>query len=154
MIKAILPCLLSCVLTASALPVAAQTGDPFPDHFEQLLRRMDQQMGRGISPDSLFSRGDFWNIAPDSSFFFRFDTIFQDGGAGFFQHRMFIDPFDIGNGGLDRLLEDFFRQAPPPGQEFPADDGDAPGDLLPEERLRNTPQPQPGKSSKRATIRI
>lgn len=132
-------------------PAGAQsTADP----FSEMLRRMDQMMQRGVpQPDSTGRGSLFFSIPMDSMGTFRFDTTFQDGSGSFFFHfspgqmngETLRDPF-----GMD-LMQDFFSksfeqlfQMPNPGQ--PADDGALrqEGDLLPEERLRqseNAPPP-------------
>lgn len=163
-----------------ALPFLActqtQPVDPMTGRFEQLLRRMDEQMRRGMPFDTTFGGGQL-QISPDSSsyFYFHVDTSFNNfGGADFFQFSPFGTPGQGGFLDMDSLFEQFFnrmddRRDPRRGyQDFPADDGDAEhaeDDLLPEERLRlqeeqqkqgSDPTPQPAKpeKSKVKTIRI
>lgn len=135
----------------------AQTPDPFGD----VLRRMNDQMLRGLPPaDSTLMQSRIFTFPADTSFFFQFDTTFSDGSRHFYFHFSpgqnqsgpLPDPF-----GLDQMMREFFG----PGMGFdhpffrpdtlqtPRDDGDLrqKGDLLPEEKLRQqeTPAAQPGQ---------
>ncbi|MBK6931865.1 MAG: hypothetical protein IPH12_13775 [Saprospirales bacterium] len=151
-----------------------QTNDPVFDRFEQLLRRMDGQMRRGMPFDTAFSNGRM-QFSPDSSsfFYFHIDTSFNGAGSDFFHLSPFGSPNGQGLFNLDQLFEQFFNGAdsfaPQRGSgDFPADDGQKPAgedDLLPEERLRlreelpqgqRKPAPKPEKTpqSKVKTIRI
>ncbi len=166
--------LLPALLLALPLLACAQTqpADPMSDRFEQLLRRMDEQMRRGIPADTSLQGGQ-WHVSPDSSSFFYFhvDTSFNGlGGSGFFNFSPFGSPNRDGFFDMDSLFEQFFnRMDPRRGYgDLPADDGNAeqPEDeLLPEERLRlkeeqkqpgANPAPQPAKPEKPKvkTIRI
>jgi len=164
-----------------ALPFLActqtQPTDPMSGRFEQLLRRMDEQMRRGMPFDTTFGGGQL-QISPDSSsyFYFHVDTSFGNfDGSDFFQFSPFGTPGPGGFFDMDSLFEQFFNGMDPltprRGQDyndFPADDGDAEhaeDELLPEERLRlqqeqpeksADPAPQPVKpeKSKVKTIRI
>lgn len=150
-----------------------------PDPFGDMLRRMDQQMQRGLPPSDSSRAGSlFFSFPADTSFFFRFDTTFSNGGGSFFFHfspmpgqqgmQPMADPF-----GLDQMMQQFFNFGfddpffAPRSPFGPADDGDRQPDdgLLPEERLRQqpetpaTPQPAPkakprAKSDEIKTIRI
>lgn len=162
-----------------ALPLLActqtQPADPMSDRFEQLLRRMDDQMRRGIPADTSLQGGQ-WHVSPDSSSFFYFhvDTSSNGlGGSDFFRFSPFGSPNRDGFFDMDSLFEQFFnrmdRMNPRRGYgDLPADDGNAEqseDELLPEERLRlqeeqkqqdTDPAPQPAKpeKSKVKTIRI
>ncbi len=157
----------------------AQTPDPFGD----ALRRMNDQMMRGLPfGDSSAAHSQFFSFPADTSFFFQFDTTFSDGTGSFFFHfgpmpgqggqGNFTDPF-----GMEDMMRQFFNF----GQGFdnpffmpdpnapPADDGDQQNSdgLLPEERLRQqqtpdgktapakpAPKPKPKKEDEIKTIRI
>lgn len=158
--------MLPVLLLLWALPALtfAQANDPMPDRFEQLKRRMDDQMRRVIPMDSLLNGGSL-QISPDSNsfFYFRVDTNF--GGV---KHE-FFDLFPFRNPGEDDFFsKDFFNfdsffdwffpdspsmHRPRPGQpdrEQAPDDG-----LLPEERLRlQEKAPKPTPEPKVKTIRI
>lgn len=158
------------------LPVwsPAQTDAAPFDRFEQLKRRMDEQMLRILPPaDSTFSKGGRLQISPDSNSFFYFhvDTTLDGSSSHFFNFRSFGFPEGAGPSGLDQIFERFFQGMDPfdrlnnGGDISPRDDGHAPPsdeDLLPEERLRQregqTPAPdstpKPKESSKVKTIRI
>jgi len=164
------------LLAGFCLPslVAAQS-EPSPlDRFEQLKRRMDEQMLRIMPPaDSTFSKGGRLQVSPDSNSFFYFhvDTTLDGSSSHFFNFRSFGFPEGDGPSGLDQIFERFFRGMDPfdrpnnTGDAGPRDDGHAPpadDDLLPEERLRQqegqTPapgsMPKSKESSKVKTIRI
>lgn len=149
-IKKSLPlCFLACSLLACS---QTPKSDPLSDRFEQMLRRMDEQMRRGLPADSAGQSGS-WQFSPDSSsyFYYHIDTSFNGiGGSDFFRMSPFGNP---GNGGffdMDSLFEQFFGRMDPQSPEggfddFPADDGNSEkgaDDLLPEERLRLQEQQQ------------
>ena len=162
-----------------ALPLLActqtQPHDPMNDRFEELFRRMEEQMRHGMPVDTSFQGGQ-WHVSPDSSSFFYFhvDTSLNGiGGSDFFRFSPFGAPNQDGFFDMDSLFEQFFnrmdRKNPRHGyRDAPADDGNAeqPEDeLLPEERLRlqeeqkqpgTDPAPQPAKPEKPKvkTIRI
>jgi len=158
------------------LPVLAmaQSGESPLDRFEQLKRRMDEQMRRIMPPaDSTFSKGGQLRVSPDSSSFFYFhvDTTLDGSSSQFFDFRSFGFPEGGGPSGLDQMFERFFRGMDPfdnhlenRGDSGPRDDGNTPpadDELLPEERLRQqegqTPAPaapKPKESTKVKTIRI
>ena len=154
-----------CLALMTVPAMAQQNGQRPVDPFEHLLRRMDEQMSKGLFPaDSAQQRGGDFYISPDSSlFFFKMDTLFQGGGLDFFQTDPFGNSIPQGFSDLQQLFERFFQGLDPnqlgPGSA-PADDGNAPPDLLPEERLRqeegsepSAPAP-PAPARKRSTIRI
>jgi len=163
-LKRIFPILLSALL----LPVlaGAQKTDPVFDRFEQLMRRMDEQMRRGMPFDSTFEGGQL-QFSPDSNsyFYYRIDTSFNGMGNEFFDFSPFGNPGQDGFMDFDRLLDQFFNGVPPQDlrrdpNDFPSDDGQAPDNdgLLPEERLRRQegnekPAAKPEKP-KVKTIRI
>ncbi len=154
--------------------VAAQSEQSPLDRFEQLKRRMDEQMRRIMPPaDSTVNKGGQLHVSPDSSSFFYFhaDTTFDGSGSQFFDFRSFGLPEGSGPSGLDQIFERFFQGMDPfdrlnnRGETGPRDDGNAPpadDDLLPEERLRQQEgqapppgsAPKPKDSSKVKTIRI
>ena len=164
-----------------ALPFLActqtQPADPMADQFDQLFRRMQEQMRRGMDFDTTLQGGE-WHVSPDSTsyFYFHVDTSFNGlGGADFFQFSPFGSPGRDGFFDMDSIFEQFFnrmeRLTPRQGQsDFPADDGNtkpSEDELLPEERLRlqeeqkapqTTPAPEKPKQkteqSKVKTIRI
>lgn len=157
----------------------AQTPDPFGD----ALRRMNDQMMRGLPfGDSSAAHSQFFSFPADSSFSFHFDTTFSNGSRSFFFHFSpmpgtgsqgnMADPM-----GLQQMMQQFFNFGqgfdnpffmPNPGGS-PSDDGNQqPSDgLLPEERLRQgqqpeqkttparpAPKPKPKKEDEIKTIRI
>ena len=151
------PWLLCLALLPALAP--AQTTDPMQDHFEQMLRRMTEQMRRGMPFDTAFQGGRL-QIAPDSSsyFYFRIDTSFSGNGEQFFQQSPFENPLGQDFFGFDRFFDQFFNGITPPDprdriDNLPPDDGmpqenNPKDDLLPEERLRQqekqaSPQEQP-----------
>jgi len=164
------------VVAGICLPVllAAQS-EPSPlDRFEQLKRRMDDQMRRIMPPaDSTFNKGGQLHVSPDSSSFFYFhvDTTLDGSSSHFFDFRSFGFPEGDSPSDLNQLFERFFQGMDPFDNRLenregstPRDDGHAPpsdDELLPEERLRQqegqTPAPtapRPKESSKVKTIRI
>lgn len=167
----ILPVLFLALLTPTL--TNAQTGDPMFDRMEQMMRRMQEQMRRGMSFDTTFEGGHL-QFSPDSNsyFYYRIDTSFNGMGDNFFEFSPFGSPGDQdGFMDLGQLFDQFFNGVPPQGfrpgpDNFPSDDGQAPGgdDLLPEERLRlqeenRKPEGKPAKpvkpeKSKVKTIRI
>ncbi len=165
------------LLAGVCLPtlISAQTGDSPLDRFEQLKRRMDEQMRRIMPPaDSTFSKGGQLHVSPDSSSFFYFhvDTTLDGSSSQFFDFRSFGLPQGEGPSGLDQMFERFFRGMDPfdnrlenRGDSGPRDDGNAPpadDELLPEERLRQKEGQSPAapaapkskESSRVKTIRI
>lgn len=165
------------LLAGVCLPIliSAQTGDSPLDRFEQLKRRMDEQMRRIMPPaDSTLNKGGQLHVSPDSSSFFYFhvDTTLDGSSSHFFDFRSFGFPEGGGPSGLDQMFERFFRGMDPfdnqldnSGDSGSRDDGNAPpkdDELLPEERLRQkegqspaSPEtPKPKESSKVKTIRI
>lgn len=152
----------------------AQTNDPSFDRFEQLMRRMEEQMRRGMPFDTTFDSGHL-QISPDSNSFFYFhvDTSFNGMGNGFFDFSPFGGSDQMGFPDMGRLFDQFFNGMDPfsPRRNYgdlPADDGlqpDGADGLLPEERLRQQeenskqhgkPAPKPDKATKSTvkTIRI
>ncbi|MEQ1746905.1 MAG: hypothetical protein ABMA02_15840 [Saprospiraceae bacterium] len=140
----------------------AQAEQSPQDRFEQLKRRMDEQMRRMFPADSTANGGRL-QISPDSNsyFYFHADTTFDGNGSHFFDFRSFD-----GNGGtmdFDQLFEQFFQGMNPferprkPGDVVPDDTNSVPShdNLLPEERLRLQEEPKPKpKGSSVKTIRI
>ncbi|MEY3248457.1 MAG: hypothetical protein RL742_500 [Bacteroidota bacterium] len=123
----------------------------FQDLFQEMERRFQTMPKSGLP----------FGFEADTSFQFRFDTAFTfpDGGGNL--NLFFSQPF----GNMPNLEffegDDFFKLffQPNPTPDFPADDGAAPRDLLPEERLRleeekgvqpKTTKPKPARS----TIRL
>lgn len=152
--KKILPLAL---LLPTLLP--AQTTDPVFEQMDQLMRRFQEQMRRGMSFDTSFQGGQF-RYAPDSSsyFYYHIDTSFNGiGDAQFFRFSPFGESLQGGFPDMDSLFEQFFGRMTPPDQrqgydgDFPADDGQQePADdgLLPEERLRQQ-EKQPDSARKK-----
>lgn len=155
---------------------AAQINDPVFEQMEQMMRRFQEQMRRGMAFDTSFQGGQL-QYSPDSSsyFYYHIDTSFNGiGGSHFFQFSPFGESLEGGFPDMDSLFQQFFGRMAPPGRQqdygsdFPADDGQQePADdgLLPEERLRrqeehpDAPKAAPAKPEKPAkssvkTIRI
>ncbi|MFN0013207.1 MAG: hypothetical protein ACKVU2_01550 [Saprospiraceae bacterium] len=137
---------------------SAQTEQAPLDRFEQLKRRMDEQMRRMFPVDSTSNGGQF-QVSPDSSsyFYFHADTTFDGNGSHFFDFRSFD-----GNGSpmdFNQLFEQFFQGMNPfeqprkPADSVPDDGNSVPSDdnLLPEERLRQ--QEVPKTKPKGATVK-
>lgn len=145
-------------LTAFAGQASAQEFPTFED-MQRQMREMQRQMMEQLRNSPL---NNFDLAVPrwDTTFLFRWDTIFEGGNFSrqFFQ----FSPFDKDSTfqddffGFGRMFDQFFNFGKLPEKsdyginDFPADDGDklhGDDDLLPEERLRQ--QAEKDKSGKK-----
>jgi hypothetical protein len=147
--------ILAFVLLLSARAAGAQSPEDMVRQFQDLFQEMERRL------HAMPKSGMPFGLEADTSFQFRFDTsfTFPDGGGGL--NFFFSQPF----GKMPNIEffegDDFFNRFFQPNQtpDFPADDGAAPRDLLPEERLRleeeQGAQPKPTKPKPaRSTIRL
>lgn len=152
----------ACLLLLTARTGNTQTPDDMMRQFQELFREMERRM------NAMPRHGMPFGFEADSSFLqFRIDTsfTFPDGSGGF--NLFFSQPPgqmpNIDFFGNDDFFKEFFKMIPPNlTQDFPADDGEAPQELLPEERLRQEEEqgtapkptmPKPQKPAK-STIRL
>ncbi len=157
----ILRLMLFVALLGAIVPGAQGQNMPGFDEMQRQMLEMQQRLMQDLRSNPL-TNGE---MLKDTTFFFRFDTMFDNGSAQFFQ---FGTP-----GGSDDMFEEFDRMFNELFQGFgdmpyyteprqPADDGGmrkSEEDLLPEEKLRqeNTPEKKPAdvkSPSKKQSIRI
>lgn len=145
-------CLFMAFLMPTPNTLHAQTEDPFKQ-MERMMRLMEQRMQQSMrSMDDMMNGRSGGRTLRDTSFFFS-DTITSgDGMTRMF--RFFSDGFQpdsLRNGqGMDSFLRRFFDMAEGldedmTGDETPADDGNSPSDVLPEERMRQREDKQKSK---------
>ncbi len=125
---------------------------PSMDEMERQMLDMQQRLMQELR-NSPLTNGSFFS---DTTFFFRMDTLFDNGSAQFFQFGTPGGSDDLVEE-LDRMFNELFKGfGDIPGYSDqprkPADDGEmhqSDDDLLPEEKLRHEKtEPSPGKKPK------